>query len=70
LRSIRAYQNKGGSRRFFNTECNFEPTCSEYTHQAIEKFGTQKGIKMGWQRIKRCNDPDTIVKQKDPVPKE
>lgn len=53
---------------FFNLDCNFEPSCSEYTHQAISKYGTAKGIKLGFSRIKRCNDPDCVNKIKDPVP--
>ena len=35
--------------------CRFTPTCSEYTKQAIEKYGVVKGIKLGFKRILRCN---------------
>lgn len=35
--------------------CRFEPYCSEYTYQAIEKYGIIKGILMGSYRILRCN---------------
>lgn len=35
--------------------CRFTPTCSEYTKQAIEKYGVLKGIKLGFKRILRCN---------------
>ncbi len=35
--------------------CGFYPTCSEYTKQAIEKYGVWKGIKMGIRRIGRCH---------------
>ncbi len=34
--------------------CRFTPTCSEYTKQAIEKYGVVRGIKMGLNRISRC----------------
>lgn len=34
--------------------CRFTPTCSEYTKQAIEKYGLFKGITMGIKRISRC----------------
>ncbi|QTH63309.1 membrane protein insertion efficiency factor YidD [Psychrosphaera ytuae] len=67
LAAIRWYQRRGGSRHFFNLECNFEPTCSEYTHQAISQYGTIKGIKLGLNRIKRCNDPDCVDKIHDPL---
>ena len=35
--------------------CVFIPTCSEYTKQAIEKYGTIKGIKLSFKRILRCH---------------
>ena len=35
--------------------CKYEPTCSTYTYQAIEKFGAIKGIYLGAKRILRCN---------------
>ncbi len=38
-----------------NINCKFYPTCSEYTKQAIEKYGAGKGIFLGIWRILRCN---------------
>lgn len=35
--------------------CIYHPSCSEYTYQAIEKFGLIKGGLMGGARILRCN---------------
>jgi len=35
--------------------CRFEPTCSHYTYEAIEKYGLFKGSWMGFLRILRCN---------------
>ena len=35
--------------------CKYEPTCSEYTKQAIEKYGAIKGTIIGIKRILRCN---------------
>lgn len=35
--------------------CRFYPTCSEYTKQAIEKYGAIKGSFIGLKRIIRCN---------------
>lgn len=37
------------------TNCKYEPTCSEYTKQAIEKYGVIKGLIKGFKRILRCN---------------
>lgn len=38
-----------------NINCKFYPTCSEYTKQAIEKYGAVKGTILGIYRILRCN---------------
>jgi len=37
------------------SSCRFEPTCSVYTYQAIEKYGVLKGGWMGAKRISRCH---------------
>lgn len=34
--------------------CRFIPTCSEYTRQAIIKYGFVRGTIMGLKRISRC----------------
>lgn len=35
--------------------CKYSPTCSEYTKQAIKKYGSIKGIYLGTKRLLRCN---------------
>ena len=35
--------------------CRYQPTCSEYMYEAIEKHGVAKGIAMGSWRLVRCN---------------
>ena len=35
--------------------CRFTPTCSQYTIEAIEKYGAAKGVFLGIKRILRCN---------------
>ncbi len=35
--------------------CVFYPTCSEYTKQAIEKYGLLKGSYLGFRRILHCH---------------
>jgi len=40
---------------FKKPSCVFYPTCSEYTKQAIEKYGVLKGVYLGFLRILRCH---------------
>lgn len=35
--------------------CVFYPTCSEYTKEAINKYGVLKGVWLGVKRIFRCH---------------
>lgn len=35
--------------------CIYHPSCSEYTYQAIDKYGIFKGSYLGFKRILRCN---------------
>ena len=50
LRLIRLYQKfpRDGS-------CRFVPTCSEYTYQAIAKYGIFRGSLLGTKRIFKCH---------------
>ncbi|HEX9116934.1 MAG TPA: membrane protein insertion efficiency factor YidD [Anaerolineae bacterium] len=50
---IRLYQ-KTISRALPPT-CRFTPSCSEYTYQAITKYGALRGGWLGVRRISRCH---------------
>ena len=38
-----------------NNTCRFEPSCSRYFIQAVEKRGVIVGLLMGCWRVLRCN---------------
>lgn len=35
--------------------CRFSPTCSNYTYEALVKYGVLKGLWLGLGRILRCH---------------
>jgi len=35
--------------------CRYEPTCSVYMLQAVERYGVLHGVGMGLRRIGRCH---------------
>jgi hypothetical protein len=35
--------------------CRFSPSCSEYSLEAIEKYGALKGFWLTIKRVARCN---------------
>ncbi len=35
--------------------CRFYPSCSQYTYEAVYKYGFLKGFWMGCKRILRCH---------------
>jgi putative membrane protein insertion efficiency factor len=39
---------------FLPPACRFEPTCSQYARDAVEKYGAIKGSWMAVKRILRC----------------
>ena len=49
---IRKYQKIPGR---FHYHCKYYPTCSEYTIEALEKYGLVKGLFLGLKRIIKCN---------------
>jgi putative membrane protein insertion efficiency factor len=61
LKMIRLYQrtlsfDHGFPSLFFpGGFCKFQPTCSEYAYQAIEKYGLWRGGFMAAWRVMRCN---------------
>ncbi|HEU5344209.1 MAG TPA: membrane protein insertion efficiency factor YidD [Ktedonobacterales bacterium] len=53
--------------QIFPSSCRFEPSCSQYGYQAIEKYGLWRGGVMAVKRIGRCH-PFYHGNLYDPVP--
>lgn len=39
----------------YGPACRFEPSCSEYAHQAIANHGVMRGSAMAARRLARCH---------------
>ena len=64
LALIRVYQ--GILSPLLGANCRFQPTCSAYARESIERFGAGKGGWLAIKRISRCH-PWTVPGY-DPVP--
>ncbi len=50
---VKAYQHFAPVE--IRNKCRFEPSCSVYMIQAIEKYGAIKGVSKGIKRLRNCN---------------
>lgn len=64
IKAIGFYQRRISP--LFGPKCRYYPTCSQYTLEAIERYGVLRGGVLGALRILRCNPlfPGGV----DPVP--
>jgi len=47
--------------------CRYNPSCSQYTYEAIDRFGVIRGFILGFWRVVRCNPWSRGGN--DPIPK-
>jgi uncharacterized protein len=67
IEAAHGYQKYGRPVTGKIIRCRYRPTCSEYSIQAVERFGIARGLAMTFERLASCNEtvaPGTI----DPVP--
>lgn len=67
---IRLYQMTFSA--FLGRHCRFNPTCSEYTRQAVLRFGVLRGGWLGLKRVARCGPlgGSRFQGEFDPVPEQ
>lgn len=64
LLAIRLYQMVVSP--YLPTSCRYAPTCSNYSREAVQRYGAVKGSWMGIKRLARCHPLGS--KGFDPVP--
>jgi putative membrane protein insertion efficiency factor len=69
MKTLLIYLIKGyriGISPLFPPSCRFQPTCSQYALEAVERFGAVKGGWLSIKRILRCHPLHPVGY--DPVP--
>ena len=52
LAALRGYQRMISPS--LGNVCRFQPSCSHYAYEAIERHGVLRGVSLAMQRILRC----------------
>jgi uncharacterized protein len=40
---------------WLGTQCRYEPTCSKYAAEALERYGVRRGVWLAAKRLGRCH---------------
>ncbi|HZS49029.1 MAG TPA: membrane protein insertion efficiency factor YidD [Blastocatellia bacterium] len=52
--AVRLYQRFGRPLLKGHVECRYDPTCSEYSLQAVQKYGIRYGLVLTYKRLSSC----------------
>lgn len=52
IKGVRVYQARFSV--YVGSECAYDPTCSQYTIEALDRHGLFKGLRLGVTRLLRC----------------
>ena len=67
VRTVFMYQRFGRPLLAGRVECRYLPTCSDYSIQAVQRYGIWGGLRLTFARINSCRA--SVPKQTyDPVP--
>lgn len=64
---VHLYQQHGRSLSRKFVRCRYEPTCSEYSVQALQKYGVARGLELTAKRVFSCRR-SVPYGTRDPVP--
>lgn len=65
--SVHQYQRLGHPLLRGRVKCRYEPTCSEYSVEAVERFGFPRGFLLTVKRVASCTTRVPLGTH-DPVP--
>jgi uncharacterized protein len=67
VRGVRLYQRVGSPLLKGHIQCRYNPTCSDYSIEAVQRFGIRRGLVMTERRIDSCQVTVPLGAY-DPVP--
>lgn len=53
---VRVYQGVGRPLLEGRIACRYRPTCSDYSIEAVRRFGTLRGLAMTYKRLRSCTN--------------
>src|SRR5712664_4011529 len=67
IAGVHLYQAVGRPLLRGHVRCRYQPTCSDYSIEAVQKFGIRRGLVMTQRRINSCQ-ASVPLGTYDPVP--